>query len=966
MTYVAIAVLAVILPLALFDLAFRPGIRRIGVRNVARRPGEAALIILGSLLATALIVSSFIVGDSFRSSYRVNAEVRLGPLDQLVLPDDADADLAKLNAAMASQKVNVSVADDDDRVAEALIDDGSTIESLLPVIEGSINVANDSGKVEPLVLFWEAEPRQLKAFGNDPDASGVAGVPDDLQPDEVAINRELADELRVGVGDQVNFVFGQSVVKRTVAAVNPKWGLAGFAPVIATPGSLSEAFGSSDAFRASIAISNVGDTYQGQKFIPDTEAFLREVLGDESTITNIKDFTLRRADRIGDNTTSQFSTVGGFSVAAGILLMVNLFVMLASERKVDLGTMRAIGLQRGHTRRAFSVEGLVYGLAATVLGLLFGIAVAWVIIQISADQFSEGGELEIRLAVEPTSLFSGAVIGLAITQLTVLITAWRIVRINIVAALKDAVEARATEQSWVRIAIGVAGAVVGAGLWLAASDQQTVAFLAPILVAVGLIPLVSRLVGQKAATVAGCGLGIFWAAGIFALLPETFEDPNIELFLIQGIVLVALSVTILAAFDRVLIAGIRAVTRGSVESRLGLSNPMARPVRTAFLVSMYALVILTITFTAILNQAFTNQTPIFAAEAGGNYDAFILSSTLSPLDQDDLESRSDIDRAIEVESHPAMVRSLLMDLDDLGLRPGDPEAPSPEQVIPKRRQLSLISEDFAANGGPVLVERSTSYATDNAAWEAVAASESLAIVQTWRDLEVGDRFEIERGDGSLTELEVVGITDWNWISGLGIQVSDQFEDSLLRSEPALFRRHHIVAADGIDSVQLVEDLEADFARNGAYAESFIGSINEAAAETRVFIYILQGFLGLGLLIGIAGLCVVLIRGVRERRSQLGMLRALGFRASLLRNSFLIEALFVGLQGVMLGVGLGTLVAWQILTRSNAFGDGLEFVLPYESLGAFAVVALVASMLAGLFPAMQAARTAPAEALRLPT
>lgn len=958
MTYAALVVLAVLLPPILFDLAFRPAIRRIGLRSVARRPGEASLVIIGSLLATALIVASFIVGDSFHTSYRVRAETRLGPLDMLVLSDDAEADLAALQASLPPKPNPESNVDSPA--------DGGTIESLLVVGEGEVNIANADGKIEPIIGFWEVDPVELKAFGNDLEAAGIAGVPDDLSGTDVVINDVLAGDLRVIAGDTVNVVAGESIVQLTVAKVIPSWGLAGFRPIIAAPGTLSDRLPNTEnVFRTSIALSNVGDTYEGRDTIPQTEEYIRSVLGDEATVTNVKAFTLDRADRIGDNTTSQFSTVGGFSVAAGILLMINLFVMLAAERKVDLGTMRALGLQRSHTRRAFSVEGLVYGLAATAAGLLVGVAVAWVIIQISAESFSEGDGLQIRLGLKSSSLFSGAVIGLAITQLTVLLTAMRVVRINIVSALKDAVEARATRQSSIRIGIGLAVATTGLGLWLAAADNQLVAFVAPVMMAVGLVPAVSRLIGQKLAVVAGCGFGIFWAASVFGLLTDTYENPDIELFLLQGITMVGLSVTILAAFDQWLMAIIRKIASGSVASKLGLSNPMARPVRTALLVSMYALVILTVTFTAILNTVFASQSPKYTAQAAGSYDLFVLSSTLGPLEEKELSDRDDIDVAVEIVSGSVMVRSAIMDADDEGLELGDPGAPDPSEAIPVRRFVSLVSEDFAANGGPVLLERSSRYANDDEVWQALVTSRSFAVLPLWRGLDIGETFEVHGRDGSMVEVEVIGLNDWSWIAGMGMYVSDLYNDDLL-PEQTPFRRHHVIAADGVDLDQLVEDLEAEFAKNGADAESFPGLLAEEAAETNAFIQILQGYLGLGLLIGIAGLCVVLIRGVRERRQQLGMLRAIGFRSELLRNSFLIEAFFIGSQGVALGIGLGTLSAWQVLTRSSAFGEEFDFSVPVLWLAGLAAVSIAASMFAGLFPAIRAGRTVPAEALRLPS
>ena len=60
---------------------------------------------------------------------------------------------------------------------------------------------------------------------------------------------------------------------------------------------------------------------------------------------------------------SLFTTFGSFSIAAGILLIFLIFVMLAAERRGELGIARAVGTRRGHLVQMFLYEGLAYDLA---------------------------------------------------------------------------------------------------------------------------------------------------------------------------------------------------------------------------------------------------------------------------------------------------------------------------------------------------------------------------------------------------------------------------------------------------------------------------------------------------------------------------------------------------------------------------------------------------------------------------
>ena len=64
-----------------------------------------------------------------------------------------------------------------------------------------------------------------------------------------------------------------------------------------------------------------------------------------------------------------FTAMGSFGVLAGLLLLVNLFVMLAAERKTELGMARAVGMRRSELVGAFATEGWIYALVATALGV---------------------------------------------------------------------------------------------------------------------------------------------------------------------------------------------------------------------------------------------------------------------------------------------------------------------------------------------------------------------------------------------------------------------------------------------------------------------------------------------------------------------------------------------------------------------------------------------------------------------
>jgi putative ABC transport system permease protein len=117
--------------------------------------------------------------------------------------------------------------------------------------------------------------------------------------------------------------------------------------------------------------------------------------------------------------------------------------------------------------------------------------------------------------------------------------------------------------------------------------------------------------------------------------------------------------------------------------------------------------------------------------------------------------------------------------------------------------------------------------------------------------------------------------------------------------------------------------------------------------------------GISLLVGGVGITTIMTIAVRQRRSEIGLLRALGTGRGLIMGLFAIEATMLGAIGGMAGVVLGSGGAWllEALVPQLPTHTPMAYVILAE------VLAAVIGLLSGILPARQAARMNPIEALR---
>ncbi len=943
---------------------------KMGMRNAIRRKVTMMLIIAGSLTGTAFIVGSFVINDSFQYFMYSGIRRNLGTIDEVLVPNKAtyfsDAEVSKIIEALSNSEY---------------------VESVLPIMTKS-TVAAPIGQIRSLnpskiaqVNFIGVNLDQLRKFDTGklfPDLS--------LSGNSVVVSEKFANALNLKVGDSFEAIINPfqiilgSPQKFKIAGIVPQEGVLGYqdiqgitSPIFMTIEQMKEIF-SIDNYNE-ILIANKGNYISGAKYTQNVDSLIK-ALDVPVRIYNVKEEQIKNLNQgqIG----WLFLILSGFSIAAGVLLLINVYTMLSDERKSDLGTLRAIGFSRFKVGFILYFEGFVYSLISSFLGIFVGLGIAWFMI----NEFSNlatnvsheftplinTGTFNFSLHFEPLSLVYGFFVGLIVPIAVLMYMAFKIGRLNIVKAIRE-IEDNGEENKHRNFIMTL------------------VLFLLSVLVSIWAIYSLNAILTYGAIITSALIFPFFFADNlrrivgnffsfsviVFAfssnLIPFISEQSNKSLWLLGlrsfSILLAALFLLSynFEIFDKFL--GIFSLKKYRAAVKLAVAETAHHKRRTGLTIAMYSIVIFVISLMTVIPYSETLQINSAKSTIFGGYDTvgipIIGKLNVSPSQLSNLDY-------ITYYATMSMVSAKYMSNGKV--------SPDYQMVILNKRLVDgLDLQVNSAVNGIKDLKSLYDYLDSHPGSVAVFGVNGVKIGQKILISNEGSsNFNFSQSSQSQNvtstatalknpkEFTVVGIlqsnNNYNAIPA-GFYTTMRSASAFENLSPTEFLLTKLAGTTEEAQYENFQKLTAFLKTRFIFALFSKQTVEIFTNILNGFVNIVNVFLYFGLSVGIIGLAILIVKSLHERKKTVGILKALGFSKNLIFTSFFLEINFVVILGILIGFITGVVTSYLIYATLNL---GTIYI-PLWQFAILGIVFYLISILTTFIPTRNATRIPPVEALR---
>jgi putative ABC transport system permease protein len=227
------------------------------------------------------------------------------------------------------------------------------------------------------------------------------------------------------------------------------------------------------------------------------------------------------------------------------------------------------------------------------------------------------------------------------------------------------------------------------------------------------------------------------------------------------------------------------------------------------------------------------------------------------------------------------------------------------------------------------------------------------------DVVIGDRMQVTVPGGESLDLEVQAISDDDVLLGYFTITRDAYASVVPELlDIQLFGK----VAAGADTDAVLAAVDEAVAGTPSLdvldRDAFIGDL---ASQITSFVTIIYALLLLSIIIALIGIANTLSLSINERTRELGLLRAVGMHRGQMRSAVRWEAVLISLLGTLVGLALGLVLSWALITALGSQGL-TSFAVPIGSLVGITIGAALLGTMASILPARRAAKLAILDAI----
>jgi ABC-type lipoprotein release transport system permease subunit len=621
-----------------------------------------------------------------------------------------------------------------------------------------------------------------------------------------------------------------------------------------------------------------------------------------------------------------------FLIAAAGILIGLLFRLGIDRRIADVGMLSAIGMTENRVRKVFMAEGMFLVLLGVIPGIFAAIGYASLMMYGLRTWWIGATQTRfLDLSVRTPSLLIGAMISVCVSLLVVWLSVRRLRGYSAKTLLTGAADQRSLADSgssrgaWICL---LGGLVTGVALFAAMSAEM--------------IP------DSEAFS------GLTWRVVLFFILAIAL--------LVAGVAIVA----VWLSRDR----GSTIKPGFGAMSKLGLRNAARHRSRSLFTVALIAFAAFVIVAVAAGRRNPSVETPTLDSGNGG---FLLVGETSQPVLQslNSVDGREKLGFAESDWSESVSVQQLRMKpgedgsclnlyqtklptvlgvpdamINRGGFRFANTKSDDPWSLLKKEFEPELVNvqRTVSTPGMPGMPGATT-----------VPAPVKLPVYPVIGDMNtlqfslkkgIDDTIPVPSADDAQFALKIVGMLDSSVFQGV-LLISEENFKKVYPQVPGY--RYFLVEGDPEQANEVSTTLETKLTPYGLDVERVSDRIAGFLAVQNTYLSTFQTLGGLGLLLGTFGLATVMLRNIIERRSELALMRSVGFGRPKLTWLVLVENAMLLIIGLALGTGCALLAMTPHLTKTGAD-------VPWSSLAMVIGGVFVTGMIAAWFAVREAVRT----------